>query len=544
MPQHFPTTTKPVSFFFFSGEDQERMAAAEHQQGRYQLGPGGVHLWSVRPVRDLNRPSIYRDLLETVHGYYKRIPQAFRLLHLENPNLPPQVRNTFVTTTSIHDGGGGVPLHVFPGSIPHSLMRAEIPIFYSGIRKYVFLYKGDGQRLFLGFGRLRGRPVCFFMTRTAFFYLLPLSPHIPASFYDGTLIDAEFIHDGENKRLEMFDAIAICGHLVGHYNYLVRLHLLHYLTLVWQQISTITNNHQQADPSHIFGMYDALTPMATVPYSPRHPEMDLEDPLELPISFSSSSSSSLLKEKKTKEVEKKEEVMLGVFQIRPKNAYSIFELHKLLKELLPKMPAYAQEGLIAMPVEDCISPGPCPRIKKIKPSAELNTLDLCVSSMQSKYDIGLWAEWPEREVESCILPPPFNKTPPIILPFKDTKLILFHVYKTSGNSIQLLREDGTDPKMYTWEQLRGKIVECKFNATSKVWTPYRLRDKRKPNTMQTAIRTVQNMDLSYDEIFPFLNDPAGPPHPLQPHQKAMQIEQGYARRLFQHLLYRSEQQQH
>ncbi len=525
----------------------------EHDNGRFQIGPGAVSMWSVRPVRDLQVSSLYRELLEHVHGYNKRIWQSYRLLHLENPDLPTHVKQTPVAPLKagdqiFDDVVTEYPLHAFPGSIPHSLMRSEIPIFYNGQRQYVFLYKGDGQRLYLGFTRIRGRPIVFFMTRTAFFYLLPVMPNLPAALFNGTLLDTELIYRPESstgRRLEVFDAISLCGHLVGHYSYVMRMHLLHYHIQVWDMISKRLSveayspsipaviHHQNGDDDDD----DAAKQWMK--------ELDIEFSYCFPSSSSSSTtSSSTTSSSTTSDWIKRQDdghcVQLGQFHLVPKRIYSLMEVDELIYDIIPMLPDYAQEGLIGMPVEDCIMPGPCPRIKKIKTQAKLNSLDLLVGidpayfppkqSQPTVRQVGLWAELPQREVNdaSIKIDPklPTNN-------FKDTRVILFATYVARDNDIVLVREDGTDPKKYTWDILRGKIVECQWDG--KTWVPFRLRDKRKPNTWQTAVRTVENMDLTYQEIFPFLTDRANKPQ-LRPDQRAMQLDPEIPKRLFQNLL--------
>lgn len=491
----------------------------EPGQGRWQLGPGKLHVWSVKPVRDLTVSSLYKELLEYVHSDIRNIKEAYRLRHLEDLKHTEK----FVSISQEKETEE-YPLHAFPGSIPYSLMRSEIPKLYTGAKRYVYLYKGDGQRLLLYFARIRGRPIVFFMTRPGFFCLLPSIRNLPEQLFEGTKLDVELIYqpETESRRLEVFDNLATCGHVVGHYNFLKRLHLTHYLVQFLNQKGITTT-------SKVIDSYSPLNNYE-VPYSPRFPtlaikseEQEMMDELGIPQAFK--------EEERKQRVEKSanqlqscssSSFMLGPYCLVPKRAYSVFELHHLLFEVLPKMPHYAQEGLIGMPDEDPVMPGPCRNIVKIKIGRRLNTCDLLCGAMEDPMQIGWWAELPARhKIEDA------GKRQ--IVAWRDTKIVLIGTGRRNGPMQQLVREDGTAPRLYKWEEVLGKIVECRMDTQGE-WEPVRLRDKRKPNTLETCLRTMENMDLTYRDIFPFL-DPTQPGPVLKDSQRAMQLNPDYVPRI-------------
>lgn len=505
----------------------------EAGQGRWQLGPGKLHVWSVRPVRDLTVSSLYRDLLEYVHSDIPRIREAFRLRHLEDVKTDGNIVQISPLVEKKEDE---YPLHAFPGSIPYSLMRADISILYDGRRRYVYLYKGDGQRLRLYFARIRGQPIVFFMTRPGFFCLLPSISNLPAQLFEGTKLDVELIYNPqtETRRLEVFDAISIGGRLVGHYNFMKRLHLAHYLL----QFLLLTAKLSTTESKTVVDSYSPLNNYE-VPYSPRFPSLlqttttnddaEFEMMQDLGITNAFRPQQPTTREKKTEEEqqEKEKETIFGLarYGLVAKGAYSIWEMHHLLYEVIPAMPEYAQEGLIAMPDEDPVLPGPCPHIKKIKIGRRLNTLDLLCGQMKDEQLVSWWAELPARHRQE-------DAGKRLVKDWRDTRIVLFDAINGGGGKggVELVREDGTAGRWYKWTDLYGKIIECRMDSAGN-WQPVRLRDKRKPNTLETCLRTVENMDLTYREIFRFL-DPSKPGPVLEPHQRAMQLQEGYAQRIW------------
>lgn len=491
----------------------------EAGQGRWQVGPGKLHVWSVRPVRDLSVSSLYRELLEYVHSDIARIREAFRLRHLEDLKHPSK----FVSVAP-DASGESYPLHAFSGSIPYSLMRSEIPVLYDGRRRYVYLYKGDGQRLRLYFARIRGKAIVFFMTRPGFFCLLPTIRNLPEQLFEGTKLDVELIYqpEHESRRLEVFDAIAIRGLTTGHYNFVKRLHLYHYLV----QFLRISSRDAKTT------LIDSYSPLNNyeVPYSPRFPSVkscgDNQEEQEMmaDLGITEAFRSSTNKQQEIKKEEEEEGFQLGPYRLIPKRAYSIWELHELLFEVVPRMPSYAREGLIGMPDEDPILPGACPNIKKIKIGRRLNTLDLLCGKLESRNEVGWWAELPARHEAK-------DAGKRTVMEWRDTRVVLFEVGRKHGDVVELVREDGTAAREYRWQDLYGKILECRMDEKDGKWTACRLRDKRKPNTLETCLRTVENMDLSYKEIFPFL-DPTRPAPVLLPSQRAMQLDPTFGRRIW------------
>lgn len=476
--------------------------------GRMEGGPGGIPMWAVRPEHDFRKASLYKELLEYVRSYTDRIPQAARFLHWEKLGISS---SSIAKQNKDKDKDKDtIPLHAFPGAIPHSLMRSEIDIFYNGRRSYVFLYKGDGQRLLLVFATIRGRPIAYFITRRCQIYLLPPIPNLPSNLFDGTVLDLELVQTTPSTegggRLEVFDVVALAGTLAGHYHYVRRMHSLYEFCAAWSAMGG-----QGSSAGSTIGGQDG--------YSPTRPNegfpvlattMHHDDDYEKYDDYTYESFPIVVPTPRdAKQGAKKEDdvIRLGdFFLLVPKRFYTLWQLDTLIFDVIPKMPEYASEGLIAMPVEDPVMiHGTC-GIKKIK-RPQYNTLDLLVGYSHGQFHY--WVELPERE-EAHLRK---GDTPLKLEPFLDTHVVLFSMAAGATFNSTIVLEGQT----YQWMDLKGKVVECRAQTTCRAlpdavqsgWWPMRLRpDKRKPNTLQTALRTVENIDLDYDEIFPFLRDRA------------------------------------
>jgi hypothetical protein len=110
----------------------------------------------------------------------------------------------------------------FPGSIPVSLMQADIKRLYDASAFYVWSWKANGLRVLMVAGTYRGQQLIMLYDRARRIYVVPMAA--PALVFDGTILDGELVrqHDGRYAYV-VYDAIMTAGVSCGEYNYLVRL---------------------------------------------------------------------------------------------------------------------------------------------------------------------------------------------------------------------------------------------------------------------------------------------------------------------------------
>ena len=110
----------------------------------------------------------------------------------------------------------------FPGSIPVSLMRADIARLYDGGLFYVWSWKANGLRFLLVAATFREQPMVVLINRARQIYVVPMAA--PALVLDGTILDGELVLQGDGRfSFRVYDAVMTAGVPCGEYNYLVRL---------------------------------------------------------------------------------------------------------------------------------------------------------------------------------------------------------------------------------------------------------------------------------------------------------------------------------
>jgi hypothetical protein len=98
-----------------------------------------------------------------------------------------------------------------PCPCPRSLERKDLPLLLGA--PYVVSEKTDGVRMFLLFGAMEGSGETYSVLIDRAYHIYPLALDAPNSFFDGTLLDAEY-RCGDAPTLTVFDALVHCGYLL------------------------------------------------------------------------------------------------------------------------------------------------------------------------------------------------------------------------------------------------------------------------------------------------------------------------------------------
>ena len=116
----------------------------------------------------------------------------------------------------------------FRGSLPVSIMQADLPSMYDNRQFLVVAPKTNGLRLFLVATTMFQEPLLVFMDRSLKLYLIPLD--IPHVWYQGTILDGELVSLKSGKyAFIVYDAWQINGVPVAQESYLNRLQIAHLL---------------------------------------------------------------------------------------------------------------------------------------------------------------------------------------------------------------------------------------------------------------------------------------------------------------------------
>jgi hypothetical protein len=133
----------------------------------------------------------------------------------------------------------------FPGNLPVSLMRNDIPKLSNSQNTYAVIEKTDGIRYLLFFTRYKSQPVAALLDRAFNCYLL-VDLLCYEEVYQGTILDVEYLIDKKTglHTFWIFDVIATFGKsLIGksHRHYIDRIHTAKILVeeCIFHEINTL-----------------------------------------------------------------------------------------------------------------------------------------------------------------------------------------------------------------------------------------------------------------------------------------------------------------
>lgn len=359
--------------------------------------------------------------------------------------------------------------NTFPGSVPQSLMRSDIPKLYDGAYFFVWAPKTNGLRFFATFCHFGNEPWLALINRSQQIFFIP-NVTAPDVMFDGTLFDGELVPTKSGGfRYVAYECAMSCGVPCSEYNYLVRLQIASINIECWQA------THRR--PSHDSLMSDG-----------KFESMTLDEATQAHWKGVMQESKGISSAKQFGNVARCD------LQWSVKRVYSPDRFYEMLTLDLPTLD-HDTDGFIPTAVEPPIQIGQTSTIFKVKRATD-HTIDFL----------------------AIVLPNPNDIDAPVLVDLVAVNNrgvsqmeagVLWDTIQIAKNDLpgiaQRLGYLGPDPLKNIDKWLHGKIVECRYNAERKTWDPEIIRhDKSTPNKISTAEKTWKNIteSLRLQDIFP------------------------------------------
>ncbi len=388
---------------------------------------------------------------------------------LLRPPGPPVVLKVGEPPEKVNESvpGAGVNL-AFPGSIPVSLMRADIARLYNAAHFYVFSWKADGLRFLLVAGTFGGQRLLMLINRARQIFVVPHPA--PSLLFDGTILDGELVRhrDGRTFSFLVYDAIMTCGVSTGEFNYLVRLQNAALLLHAWKIAGSNSKTPGDREDTVMRGEEGALL------------------------------------------------VGGGVFDVRMKPVYAPAQIADVLENVLPHLD-YQIDGMILTAVEPPVQMGQTDTILKYKRGTD-HTIDFLANRPAA-------AGTADNSCRAAAISFLSSLSTPLSAPPAEVELELLALRPGSGKGnwgvwtiAKLFAAGAETPQQMgarlgigggevetVLREICGRIVECRYNPEDETWLIESIRaDKTAPNKLSTAWKTWQNIreNLSLRHVFP------------------------------------------
>lgn len=360
-----------------------------------------------------------------------------------------------VSITSIHDKDEENftftikdPVSPFPGSLPQSILKSDIPTIYNAHCFYTIAPKTNGIRFLLVACSFFNQKMLLLVDRAQHVYLLKCK--CPDIIFDGTILDGELVllEKGPHKNeycFLVYDSIMVCGVPCSEYNYLIR--KLNALTLLesWEH-----------------SLLDSLGQTLNNPTNENiwlHHSLDSSKRIFLETSCEENS----LRHVSTSPI---------IFRI--KHVYEMNQIYEMLTKVIPSLD-HEIDGLILTAVEPCVQMFKTNTIFKWKKGND-HTIDFLCNIIQPGVvdlmcfcnETKLWYVWTQI----------LTKTTPEM---QHSVVECRYLYDTKDRIVK------TSP-----HESSGWIIETVRN------------DKNQPNLKSTVEKTWQNIEenLSLLDLFP------------------------------------------
>jgi hypothetical protein len=179
--------------------------------------------------------------------FFQPIPQRKKPLSTLLQPLPLPTDKRYIFTTNkvpVPLPTAAEPKHMFPGSIPVSMMEADIKKVYDGAYFFVWAPKTNGLRFFAVGCNYSGVAYLFLINRSQQIFMVP-GIAAPDVLFDGTIFDGELVptDDGQYSFVA-YDCAISCGVPCSEFNYLVRLQIAGLLIETWNKPNNQTTTLQ------------------------------------------------------------------------------------------------------------------------------------------------------------------------------------------------------------------------------------------------------------------------------------------------------------